>query len=74
MTACASPPEFKVEKSRWVECYNLCGKKDRLDAVGEKDCICKDGRRISVQGPASANDEAGKLTKDTPNLFDFLLP
>ena len=40
LASCSTP---RVEKADWVECWNICGKKDTLNAVSGDSCFCSDG-------------------------------
>lgn len=69
VTGCTSTPEYVVSKSAWLECWSLCGKKDRLLAVTETECLCTKGKeKRTMQLPLST----GK-NEETPFApFDFL--
>ena len=58
MTGCASTV---VTKKRWVECWALCGKADKLVSASTSECLCSNG------------DTVGGVTLDEFRPFDFLL-
>lgn len=75
MTGCASvlPPPVEITKARWMECWAICGKKDRLISVTERECACKDGKRIQTGPLPEDSPESGWLHQlHTP--FEFLIP
>jgi hypothetical protein len=44
--SCSTASEPSVSKSRWVECWTLCGKGDSLVSVSDSVCVCKGGYRV----------------------------
>lgn len=73
LTDCASPPPpERVSKSRWLECWALCGKKDNLAAVTNALCICKGGVKIERDVDSDTKDEE-KAETPALELFDWLM-
>ena len=46
LTGCSHAKTFEVSAPMWVNCWNQCGKADRLEAVTQTDCVCKGGPRV----------------------------
>ena len=64
LTACASRPEpERVSKERWVQCWHLCGKADRLVSATNAACYCAGGVKIiqdNAQDGESQTDSKGE--------------
>lgn len=67
MISCSTTELKPVSKSRWVECWNLCGRKDNLTAASDTVCLCVGGHKI-VRMPTLPVEEQKPW-----NPFEFLL-
>ena len=63
--ACQSPPEPTVSKSRWVECWIMCGKGDNLIEASNVECTCRGGYKTRKEEP--------KPEEKPLELFDWLM-
>lgn len=67
LLSCAGVPEPEVSKERWLECWNMCGKGDKLESVTPEYCYCKGGWRTEKKSVEKPVEESKPL-----QLFDWL--
>lgn len=65
ITACESVPE-RTTKTDWTHCWELCGKGDKLEAVGKGYCLCKGGYRMESE------PEKPKAPEEPFSLFEWM--
>ncbi len=72
LTACASTPEpERVSKERWVQCWHLCGKADRLVSATNAACYCAGGVKI-IQDNAQDGEPKNESMEGPIALFKWM--